>query len=154
MPFHEIFAHLLENLKKLNSQTERVIIFCQTRNQVALIWRMFEFQLGSMIYGPGTRIPQNRLVEMFHAGTPLSLKDHILQSMAVNSGIVRILVSTVAFGMGVDCKGVNRIIHFGPSKSIESYLQECGRAGRDGSTSYCHLLYDGFLQSNCRAVKY
>ena len=151
MPIDKIFAPLLENLKRNNCKTARVIIFCQTRNQVALIWRTFEFQLGSLMYGPGESVLQNRIVEMFHAGTPPSLKNHILQSMAVADGIVRVLVSTVAFGMGVNCRGVNRIIHFGPSKSVESYLQECGRAGRDGSISYCHLLYNGFLQSNCNA---
>eukprot|EP00794_Sanderia_malayensis_P001822 gene1822-2046_t len=52
--------------------------------------------------------------------------------------------------MGIDCKGVHRIIHFGPSKSIEAYLQECGRAGRDNETSSCYMLYNGFLASHCQ----
>ncbi len=56
MPIDKIFAPLLEHLKRNNSQTARIIIFCQTRNQVALIWRTFEFQLGSLMYGPGERV--------------------------------------------------------------------------------------------------
>ena len=43
-------------------------------------------------------------------------------------GHIRVPACTVAFGMGVDCKGVHRIIHFGPSKNVECYVQECGRA--------------------------
>ena len=66
----------------------------------------------------------------------------------VNS-CLRILICTIAFGMGIDCKDVHRIIHFGPSKTLESYLQECGRAGRDNLPSICYLLYNGFLASHC-----
>lgn len=45
--------------------------------------------------------------------------------------------------MGVNCKGVQRVIHFGPSKSLECYIQESGRCGRQGEPSYAVLLYNG-----------
>ncbi len=93
--------------------------------------------------------PKNRMVDMFHAGTPSKAKEHILKELSLREGRIRVLICTVAFGMGVNCKGVNRVIHFGPSKSLESYIQECGRAGRDGSESLCFLLHNGFLQSHC-----
>ena len=93
--------------------------------------------------------PRNRIVEMYHAGTPETVKDHILQNMAKNDGHLRVLISTIAFGMGVNCRHVRRIVHFGPSKSIEMYVQECGRAGRDNLPSTCILLYNGLLSANC-----
>lgn len=51
--------------------------------------------------------------------------------------------------MGINCRGVDRVIHFGPSANAECYLQECGRAGRDGQESTCILLHNGFLSSHC-----
>ena len=51
--------------------------------------------------------------------------------------------------MGVNCKNVQSIIHFGPSKNIECYVQESGRAGRNGSQSTCIVLYHGMLLSHC-----
>ena len=92
---------------------------------------------------------KNRIVEMYHAGTPASAKEHILTSMATDDADLRILICTVAFDMGGNCKGVRRAIHFGPSKSVELYVQECGRAGRDGLPSTCVLLYNGLLSSHC-----
>ena len=47
--------------------------------------------------------------------------------------------------MGIDCKGVHRTIHFGPSKNVQGFMQETGRAGYDGKPSISYLLYKGLL---------
>lgn len=63
---------------------------------------------------------------------------------------VRIIVATSAFGMGVDKKDVGLVVHFDISDSLENYVQEAGRAGRDPSlTARCYVLYsDGDLDKH------
>ena len=67
--------------------------------------------------------PTMRLVDMMHSGSPDSVKNHALEQFSDHGNCLRVLVATIACGMGVDCKGVYRIIHFGPSKSVQAFLQ-------------------------------
>lgn len=54
---------------------------------------------------------------------------------------LNLLISTTAFGMGIDIPNIRHIIHWAPALSIEDYYQQIGRAGRDGHRSYAHLLF-------------
>ena len=148
MSLKDVFAKLIVELQTTSCKTERTLIYCQTRKQCSLLFRMFEMNLGKKMY-KGPAIPLNRLVEMFHAGTPQSVKDHVIKNMTVTGSHLRVLIATVAFGMGVNCKEVRHVIHFGPSKNLEQYVQESGRAGRDGKVSTCTLLYNGLLATYC-----
>ena len=149
LTLEDIFINTLNSLSVRMEHCDRVIIYCQSRTQCALIWQMFSEQLGCKLYLNEVKNPRNRLVEMFHAGTPAQVKEHIIKQASKKNSHLRIIICTVAFGMGVNCVSFNKVIHFGPSKNIESYVQECGRAGRDGGESICHLLYNNLLTSRC-----
>ena len=94
---------------------------------------------------------ENVLVEMMHSCTPVANKQTILESFQSENGTIRLLIATIAFGIGITCQGVHRVIHFRPSKNVESYVQETGRAGRDGHQSIAYVLYHGVMLNHIDA---
>jgi superfamily II DNA helicase RecQ len=78
--------------------------------------------------------------ESYHAGMTASQRKKVQNDFM--NGRVRIVVATVAFGMGLNKADVRAIVHYNMPKSFESFVQEIGRAGRDGLPAYCHVFID------------
>ncbi len=74
----------------------------------------------------------------YHAGLP---DDHRAEAQdAFLSGHCPAIVATLAFGMGIDLPGVRAVFHYDLPRSLANYLQEIGRAGRDGRPAHCEVL--------------
>lgn len=78
--------------------------------------------------------------EAFHAGVDAPEKRRIQEEFV--TGNIQHICATNAFGMGIDKENVRLVIHADIPGSLENYLQEAGRAGRDKSLALCVLLYD------------
>ena len=81
----------------------------------------------------------NNTCRAYHAGLSSKIRDEIHNQFA--SGKINIIISTIAFGMGIDMI-IKCVIIFGCNSSIEEYVQQCGRAGRDGLPAETILYFD------------
>ena len=104
-----------------------LIIFCGTRKKSEDMARELSVLMGSS------------KVRFYHAGLKKEEKDAVEKWFYPQTDAV--LCCTCAFGMGVDKKNIRTVIHLEPSPTAESYIQEAGRGGRDGSVAEGILLW-------------
>lgn len=75
----------------------------------------------------------------YHAGMSDEERVHMQEAFLYDD--LRVIVATNAFGMGIDKSNVRYVLHYNMPKHMEAYVQEAGRAGRDGEPSECVLLF-------------
>ncbi len=117
---HQIIEHHLPQ-----GSSGGAIVYCATRAQSEEVADFLA----------GRQIPTG----YFHAGLPPEAKKNTQQSFI--KGDLRVIAATNAFGMGIDKPDVRLVIHADMPGSLESYLQEAGRAGRDANPARCVMLY-------------
>ena len=106
---------------------ENGIIYCSTRKDV------------ERVYDNLTRAGIQ--TGYYHAGLSDEMRKDMQNKYAFDQ--LQVMVATNAFGMGIDKSNVRYVLHYQMPRNMESYYQEAGRAGRDGASAECILLYSG-----------
>lgn len=119
--YHSVITYLESNPNKSG------IIYCSTRKAVE--------EVCSNLTGDGFSATR------YHAGLTETERTENQDNFIFDRKTI--MVATNAFGMGIDKSNVSFVIHYNMPKTIESYYQEAGRAGRDGTPAECILLYGG-----------
>lgn len=123
------FVYQENKFEKLQELIESLagsgIIYCATRKTVEELYQAFKGQQAIAYYHGGLNGQERRMLQQ--------------QFLA---GDLRILIATNAFGMGINKEDIRFVIHYDLPDSPENYLQEVGRAGRDGQPSQAILLYE------------
>ena len=114
---------LLEILKNVPGSS---IVYCKSRKRTQHIAELLR--------------QNNIAADFYHAGLDNEQRTARQQDWVNNK--IRTIVSTNAFGMGIDKPDVRAVIHFDIPDCLENYYQEAGRAGRDGKRAYAVLLYN------------
>jgi ATP-dependent DNA helicase RecQ len=103
------------------------IIYCSTTREVDNVYMALQM----------LRIPAHRYHGKMNGGDR-----NQEQEMYMKAGRRTVMVATSAFGLGIDKPDIRYIVHYQAPASLEQYVQEAGRAGRDGNKANCILLYD------------
>ena len=119
-------ARVAELINERLSEDGSCVVYCATRKNTEELCTFLTQKQLSACY--------------FHAGLEANEKKQTLESFI--RGDVQIVCATNAFGMGVDKDNVRLVIHADIPGSLENYLQEAGRAGRDQQPAECVLLFD------------
>ena len=121
--FHDIVTLFNEHLPE--ATPGGAIVYCATRRRTEEVADFL--------------IEQEIEADHFHAGLQPEAKKNVQESFI--NGELRAIAATNAFGMGIDKPDVRLVIHADIPVSLENYLQEAGRAGRDQQQAHCVLLY-------------
>ena len=130
----DLCHQLSEELSSKRSRTPKTVLFCRSLQHCANIFATIKRIMGENITEPPGTPPHysNCLISVFTSVSTTHMRELLLQEFSTASTNLRLLIATTAFGLGVDCPDIQRVINWGSPSTLEELVQEAGRSGRDG----------------------
>ncbi|KAL0112993.1 hypothetical protein PUN28_012317 [Cardiocondyla obscurior] len=126
-------------------ECDSVIVYCIRREECARVAGLLRTTLqDSRNPEPNSRI--SKIAEAYHAGMTAYRRKLVQKEFM--KGKIKIVVATIAFGMGINKSDIRAVIHYNMPGTFEGYVQEVGRAGRDNLTAHCHLFLNSTQNSD------
>lgn len=134
---NQFCSEICTNLKTERCAYPKTVIFVQTYSDCCNIYLGLRRIMGAEILEPlgAPEMGQFLLVDVFTRVSTQEKKEQVIASFKLVDSTLRIIVATTAFGMGVDCPNIRQIYHWGSPSLLEDYVQQVGRAGRDGEAA-------------------
>ena len=127
------------------------IVYINSLETVGYCYQYVSSVLGESQYIPKEeKTPENRIFGQYHRQYTSRMKEYLVGELRKDVPKVRLIFATVALGMGLDSPSIERVIHLQPPTSLEKYMQEIGRAGRQGHPASARLHFSNRDISKCR----
>ncbi len=147
----EITSAFSDNLRRQRIDYPKTVVFCQKYKDCSDLYLTIRNKLGRDFTHPQDYpdVHQFRLVDMYTRVSTIPMREKVLSTFTMPGSTLRLLIATTAFGMGVDCRDIRCIVHWGVPSDVEQYVQETGRAGRDGLQAHA-VLHQGKIGRHAR----
>lgn len=137
----ESFFWLCSTIQEQKHATEKCIIYCRNIKSCGMLYLYLKETLGIENSYNGTPSAKNCFYAMFHHSSSAKNKKIILETFPKKDSTLRVIIATTAFGMGINVPDIRLVIHWGAPHTFQSYMQQSGRAGRDGIQSLSLVYY-------------
>ncbi|CAH1276984.1 WRN [Branchiostoma lanceolatum] len=122
------FKALAEDLRTSRGDTKKHLIYMPPKQQCMALWNFFD----GAVQGSG-------LVEVFHADLSTGKRKEVLEGL--QTGKIRVVIASIAFGMGIGISDVSCVVTHGQPTSISQLYQQMGRAGRSTQVEAAYIVY-------------
>ena len=141
--YEEIMDEIIAEIKERKTEYPVTIVYCDNLESLGYCFQYLTFEVGNDASSPvGSQKPEDRIIAQYHKDYTSQMKHHIISELRKQKPKIRLILATVALGMGLNAPSVDRIIHMRPPTTLEKYLQEIGRAGRNGQEAHALCYYN------------
>ena len=131
----------IDLLKKQQKKSPKAVVYCRNVKTVAQLFEFFSSELEERQFCDSVVKFENRLIAMFHRSTAEDNKNFVLKEFKKTDSAVRIVIATSSFEMGLDFPDIKFVVNYAATRSIESFTQQSGRAGRQIEQAFSLVIY-------------